>query len=169
MLTSRLCAALVVAAASVLAGCPSEPARSPTITRPIDEGHACGIIVQVFNEFTIAPERNRIIHIGDGGTTELKLDIAAQGQSWGIAYLTNQEGDRLSSILPVRKDVESFVVMDASGPGEKGQRGIIFYAGDYLTDDLSGDAHTSTTIAAEAKLQRDTREAIRTAKREGWQ
>lgn len=151
----------------VLAGCPSEPPRAPNIMRPLDEPHAVSIIASVFKEFNVDVERNRIIHVGDD-PKELRLEVAAKGKTWGIAYLTSQEGDKLGATLPVRKDPDQLIIMDASGNGETGQRGILLYAGDYLSDDIYGDTHTATSIAAENKLALATRDVVRMVAHEGW-
>ena len=130
--------------------------------------HAVAIIVSVFHELKVDPERNRILHVGDDAK-ELRLDVAAKGKTWGIAYITNQDGEKLAATLPIRKDPEQLVIMDASGDGESGQRAVLFYAGDYLTDDLYGDAHTATSTSADKKLELATRDVIRMVAHEGWQ
>jgi hypothetical protein len=155
------------AALAVGVSCGGDPPRPPPIARPIDEPHAVMIILPVFQELNVDVERNRIIHVGDD-QRQLRLDVAAKGKGWGIAYITNTDGEKLGPDLPVRKDPDQLVVMDASGDGEAGQRAILFYAGDYMTDDVYGDQHTKTSIAAEQKLQLTTRDVIRTAQHEGW-
>jgi hypothetical protein len=56
------------------------------------------------------------------------------------------------------------VVVDA----DSGDRIVLLYERDYMTDDLEGEAHSTTTIAAEAKIQRDARDFLLKAVRDKW-
>jgi len=44
----------------------------------------------------------------------------------------------------------------------------LLFAADYMQDDLSGDQHTSTAIAAEQKLELATKDILRRAEHENW-
>jgi hypothetical protein len=169
----RACAALAIAAAAWAApavaavGCGGEPPRAPTLMRPIDEGHALQIIARVMRAQSVDVERNRVIHVGDQ-SKELRLDAAAKGQKWGIAYITNQDGATLLDVLPRRRDPDAFIVLRGNGEGEEDTRAVLLFAGDYMQDDLSGEAHTATTIAAEEKLSNAVKYILRKATDEKW-
>jgi hypothetical protein len=156
--------ALLVTAAS--SACGGEEARSPTILRPIDEPHAVSIMARVFHEFGLEPVRNRIIKFGPGDA-ELRLDVAAKDKRFGIAYITWQDADRLGDDLPKRKDPDAIIVVRGNGDDDDVHAALLF-AADYMQDDLSGEAHTSTSIAAEKKLELATRDVLRRAQHEGW-
>lgn len=148
-------------------GCGSEPPRAPSLMRPLDEGHAVSIIARELRSAKLDPERNRVIHVGPN-LTELRLDVAPKGAKWGIAYVTNQDGQTLVDILPKRRDPDTFLVLRGAGEGEDDARAVLLFAGDYLQDDLAGDAHTATTIAAEAKLEEAVKHILRKATEEHW-
>jgi hypothetical protein len=147
-------------------GCGGEPPKAPPVMRPIDEPHAVSIIMRVFRELGVDPERNRIIHFGDNAS-ELRLDVAAKGKQFGIAYITWQDADKLGDALPRRRDPDTLIVVRGIGE-DADARAVLLYAGDYMQDDLSGEEHTSTTIAAEGKLERDAKDVVRKALHEGW-
>ncbi len=147
-------------------GCGGDPPKAPPVMRPIDEPHAVSIIMRVFRELGVLPERNRVIRFGDSAS-ELRLDVAAKGKQFGVAYITWQDADKLGDALPHRRDADTLIVV--RGVGEDADaRAVLLYAGDYMQDDLSGEEHTSTTIAAEGKLERDARDVVRKALHEGW-
>jgi hypothetical protein len=123
------------------------------------------IIAKAFNELNLEPERNRIIHLADG--KELRLDVAAKGRKFGIAYITRNDADKLGEALPKRRDPEALIILKGVGEDEE-TRAVLFYSADYIQDDLSGEAHTSTTIAAERKLELATRQVLRKAEHEQW-
>ena len=135
--------------------------------RPIDEGHAVSLIGRAMRTQGLGVERNRVLHVGDQ-SRELVLDVAVKGQKWGIAYITNQDGSSLTDVIPRRRDPEAFIVVRGNGEGEEDTRAVLLFAGDYMQDDLSGEAHTSTTIAAEEKLSNAVRYIMRRASEEKW-
>jgi hypothetical protein len=150
-----------------ISGCGSEPPRAPSLMRPIDEGHAVSIIARELRTAKLNPERNRVIHVG-ANLIEVRLDVAPKDAKWGIAYVTNQDGQGLVDVLPKRRDPDTFLVLRGAGDGEDDARAVLLFAGDYMQDDLAGDAHTSTTIAAEAKLVEAVKHIIRRANDERW-
>jgi hypothetical protein len=155
---------LLVAAAT---GCGGEDAKSPTILRPLDEPHAVQIMASIFKEFGLEPVRNRMIAFGTGDT-QLKLDVAAKSKQFGIAYITWQDADKLGDALPKRRDPDAIIIVHGSGQDADVHAALLF-AADYMQDDLSGEAHTSTSIAARQKLELATRDILRRAQHEGWQ
>jgi hypothetical protein len=120
----------------------------------------------VFREFGLEPVRNRVVSFGEAGT-ELKLDIAAKDKQFGIAYITWQDADKLGDALPKRRDPDALIVIRGSGD-DADVHAVLLFAADYMQDDLSGESHTSTSIAAESKLQLATRDVLRKAQHENW-
>jgi hypothetical protein len=155
---------ILVAAAS---GCGGEDAKSPTILRPLDEPHAVQIMASIFKDFGLDPVRNRMISFGTGDG-QLKLDVAAKGKQFGIAYITWQDADKLGDALPKRRDPDAIIIVHGNGDDSDVHAALLF-AADYMQDDLSGEAHTSTSIAARQKLELATRDILRRAAHEGWQ
>jgi hypothetical protein len=158
--------ALVAVIAAAAPACGGDPPRAPTILRPVDEPHAVSIMARVFRELGLDPVRNRVIHFGPRDA-ELKLDIAAKDRRFGIAYITWQDADRLGDDLPKRADPEAIIVVRGNGDDDDVHAALLF-AADYMQDDLSGESHTSTSIAAEQKLELATRDILRRAEHESW-
>ena len=161
---ATLAVSILVAAAT---GCGGEDAKSPTILRPLDEPHAVQIMASIFKDFGLEPVRNRMISFGTGDT-QLKLDVAAKGKQFGIAYITWQDADKLGDALPKRRDPDAIIIVHGNGEDSSVHAALLF-AADYMQDDLSGEAHTSTSIAARQKLELATRDILRRAAHEGWQ
>ena len=162
--------AAVVAVASVVGvgalGCGGDPPRSPNVLRPIDEPHAVSIMAKVFRELGHEPVRNRIIHFGPHDA-ELKLDVAAKDRRFGVAYITWQDADKLGDDVPKRRDPNAILVVRGNGDDDDVHAALLF-AADYMQDDLAGEAHTSTSIAAEQKLMLATKDILRRAEHESW-
>jgi len=158
--------AAVVAAGSGAAACSGDPPRAPNVLRPIDEPHAVSIMAKVFRELNLEPVRNRYIKFGPHDA-ELKLDVAAKDRRFGIAYITWQDADKLGEDLPKRKDPDAIIVVRGNGDDDDVHAALLF-AADYMQDDLAGEAHTSTSIAAEQKLVLATKDILRRAEHESW-
>jgi len=159
--------AAVVAAGTGAAGCSGDPPRAPNVLRPIDEPHAVSIMAKVFRELGLEPVRNRIIKFGPNDA-ELKLDVAAKDHRFGIAYITWQDADKLGDELPKRRDPDAIIVVRGNGDDDDVHAALLF-AADYMQDDLSGEQHTATAIAAQNKLELATRDILRRAEHENWQ
>jgi hypothetical protein len=130
---------------------------------PVEERRAVEIIARVFGEAGFDPEANRAVTY-EGKA--LRVDVAATGKRFGIAYLSRQDQEELGDVLPKHdSDSDALVIVAASD----GNRVLLLYEKDYLTDDLEGEAHSATTIAAEKKIQRDARDLIAKAASEKWQ
>jgi hypothetical protein len=158
--------AAVVAAVTGAAGCSGDPPRAPNVLRPIDEPHAVSIMAKVFRELGLEPVRNRIIKFGPHDA-ELKLDVAAKDRRFGVAYITWQDADKLGDDLPKRRDPDAIIVVRGNGDDDDVHAALLF-AADYMQDDLAGEAHTSTSIAAEQKLVLATKDILRRAEHETW-
>ena len=148
------------------AGCGGEAPKAPNILRPVDEPHAVSIMARVFREFGLDPVRNRTITFGSSDTP-LRLDVAAKDKRFGIAYITWQDADKLGDALPKRGDPDAIIVVRGSGD-DADARAALLFAADYMQDDLSGESHTSTSIAAEQKLELAARDVLRRAQHESW-
>jgi hypothetical protein len=147
-------------------GCGDGPPRAPTILRPLDEPHAVSVMAKVFRELGREPVRNRVIKFGPGDA-ELKLDVAAKDRRFGIAYITWQDADKLGDSLPKRRDPDAIIVVRGNGDDDDVHAALLF-AADYMQDDLAGESHTSTSIAAEQKLMLATKDILRRAEHENW-
>jgi hypothetical protein len=157
--------------ALVAIACGSDPPRAPTPLRPIDEAHAASIIAHAIRAVGFGAEKGRTIHLtAPNGTEmrELKLDVAAKGKKWGVAYITATDGEQLGDVLPRSRDPERFTVVHGAGDGEDDARAVLLFAGDYMEDDLAGDDHTQTSIAAEEKLDVAARKIAREALDANW-
>jgi hypothetical protein len=146
--------------------CGGDPAKSPTILRPLDEPHAASVMAKVFRDFGLEPIRHRVIKFGPN-EAELTLDIAAKERRFGIAYITWQDADKLGDELPKRRDPDAIIVVRGNGDDDDVHAALLF-AADYMQDDLAGESHTATSIAAEKKLQLATKDVLRRAEHEGW-
>jgi hypothetical protein len=159
-----LAAALLYASGTL--ACGGAPSKPPTIMRPVDEPHAVAIMARVFREFGLEPIRNRLIKFG-ANQVDLRLDVAAKERRFGIAYITWQDADKLGSDLPRRGDPDAIIIVRGNGDDDDVHAALLF-AADYMQDDLSGESHTTTSIAAERKLELATRDVLRRAAHESW-
>lgn len=150
-----------------VASCGGGAPNAPSILRPLDEPHAVSIMARVFRQLGVEPVRNRTITFGPNDTT-LRLDVAAKDKRFGIAYITWQDADRLGDALPKRGDPDAIIVVHGTGDDSDVHAALLF-AADYMQDDLAGESHTSTSIAAEQKLELATKDILRRALHEGWQ
>jgi hypothetical protein len=129
---------------------------------PVHERRVFEIVSRVFDEARLTVERNRVVKIGDKSLT---VDLAASGKRYGIAYITREAQAALGDVIPRHdSNSEALVVVDS----DAGDRVLILYERDYMTDDLEGDLHSATTIAAESKVERDARDFLLRAVRDKW-
>jgi hypothetical protein len=134
--------------------------------RPIDEPLAVAIMARVFREMGLEPVRNRAMKFG-ASNAPITLDIAARGRRFGIAYVTSQDADALAEAIPARRDPEAIWVIHGAAEDADVHAAVLF-AADYLQDDLAGEQHTITAIAAETRLELATRDILRRAAHENW-
>jgi hypothetical protein len=129
---------------------------------PVDERRAAEILSRVFREANLEVERDREVTVGGGS---LRVAVAAAGHKYGVAYLSHDALARAFDAIPKRDaDSDALVVVDAS----QGDRVLVLDERDYMTDDLEGETHSATTIAAENKIQRDARDFVVKAVRDQW-
>jgi hypothetical protein len=160
-------AALLGIGAFVASGCGQELPKPASALRPLDEAHAVAIMAKAFRDVGLDPVRNRTIQFGTH-SAELRLDVAAKDRHFGIAYITWQDADALGDELPKKPGPDAILVVRGAGPDTETRAALLFSA-DYMQDDLSGDGHSVTSIAAEQKLERATRDVLRRAERENWE
>ncbi len=134
--------------------------------RPVDELRAQDVIARTFQEEGVNPELNRPVKLSADQT--VKLEAAAAGHKFGVAYLTREEAKDLGALLP-RHDRKSDALVVVPGIGDDADAHVlVLWNTDYMQDDLSGEAHSETSIAAERKIARDVRDFLVEAQHEGW-
>ncbi len=168
MLTrSKLLLALVAAASvAMLSGCGSGPAKTPTPKKPIAERRAVEIIARGISKEKLTAEDGRTIKISG---TSLRMDVGVTGKKFGVAYVTSNDldepgGDKIPKKDPKRPG--ALVLVEGVGD-DADARCLVLYDTDYLSDD-STDEYKTTTITAEAALERDVRDFVVQAKAKKW-
>ncbi len=156
-------AAILWGTASFAVACASEPARPPHPLIPIPEERARDLIGRTFREKGVATEANRFVHVGRE-SKRVRLEIAAAGRKFGVAYLTPEDWADVGDTLPPRAANGELVVVR----GEGGTRILCLFAADYADDDQTGDGRTATTIAADRRLERDVRDFLQRAEEQSW-
>ena len=153
--------------AVTISACADEPARQPNRqAHPVDEPRAQEVIARTFQDAGIDVEANRVVSVG--ATQKVKLEVAAAGHKYGVAYLTREEMKQLEGLLPKHEgDEGALVILPGAGPDE-GTHILALWETDYMQDDLSGASHSATEIAAEQRLARDVRDFLQKAKAEQW-
>jgi hypothetical protein len=149
----------VLAAAPV--ACASEPPLAPHAMHPIPESRARSLIAHTFQESGTPPEADRMVNVRD---RRVRLEVAAAGRKFGVAYLTADDWAKAGDALPPRPTNDSLVVT----VGDGGTRILCLYADDYSEDDDTGDDHRSTTTAAYRRLERDVRDFLHRAEAQRW-
>jgi hypothetical protein len=152
-----------IAALGLYVGCAGDPPRPPHQLNPIPEPRARELIARTFREVGVAPEADRFVHVGKE-EKRVRLEVAAAGKKFGVAYLTPEDWAQAGDALPPRSGNGSLVVAN----GEGGTRILCLFASDYSDDDQTGDDRTSTTIAADRKLERDVRDFLHRAEAQQW-
>ncbi len=158
---------MALAALALGAGCGGPPPRAANPTRPLDERRAVEIIVEAFHDERDRPTPGPLIALAPG--KKLKIDVAAQGKKYGVAYVTGQERTDLGDALPARDPSMGDALQLVSGLGNDGDaRVLVVHDTDYLYDDHVGEEHEETTLTAELKLRRDVRDFLVRAHTEKW-
>ena len=88
----------------------------------------------------------------------------------GEPFITMQATSSLRKLgddLPKRGDPDAILVVHGAGSDDD-VHAVLLFAADYMQDDLAGERHTSTAIAAEQKLELATRDVLRRAEKESW-
>ena len=109
-----------------LAGCAGTPVKAPHTMHPIPEDRARELIARTFRDAGVAPETDRFVHVGRG-EKNVRLEVAAAGHKFGVAYLTSDDWAKLGDALPPRQTSGSLVV----AMGEGGTHILCIFADDY--------------------------------------
>ncbi len=158
---------ITLAAMALGAGCSGPPPRAANPTRPLDERRAVEVIIEAFHDERDRPTPGPLITLAP--SKKLKIDVAAQGKKYGVAYVTGQERMDLGDALPARDPSMGDALQLVSGLGNDGDaRVLVVHDTDYLYDDHVGEGHEETTLTAELKLRRDVRDFLVRAHTEKW-
>jgi hypothetical protein len=148
-------------------GCGSPQARTPHPARPLEERRAIAVILQAFEDERDVAVRGRPVMLPLGIT--LEVDVAAQSQKYGVAYVTTAEQQKLGRALTPRDSRAGDALRLVIGTGEAGQSHVLLlYDTDYLYDDQVSDGQRETTVTAELKLRRDVRDFLVLARSRKW-
>lgn len=159
----RLFPVLVLLAAA----CGGPPPRPPNPTRPLDERRAIELIIQAFREEGDHPVPGDEVALSE--VKKLRVDVAARGRKYGVAYVTASERLELGSSLPEKDPSMGDALQLVSGLGEDGDaRVLVIRDADYVYDDHVGADHEASVLTAELKLKRDIRDFIVRAHTEKW-
>jgi hypothetical protein len=134
---------------------------------PVHERRAVEILSRVFKEGNFEPDPGQAITLTSRGAV-LPLDVVAGGHKFGVAYVTREEAQQLGDALP-KFDPESDALVVVEGiEKDAGWHALLMYDRAYLSDDLEGEGHSVTSIAAEKKIERDARDFMVKAQHEKW-
>ncbi len=167
MITRSFVIAVALALSFSGVACGDAPqSRTPTQARPMDEPRAQGVIAKTFQAEGVDPEADRTFVVAAGKSH--KLIVAAAGHKYGVIWLTRDDARELAAFLPKHENDEgSLVILDGAG-ADSGAHALALWETDYMTDDLAGESHSATEIAAERRLERDVRDFLLKAKNEPW-
>lgn len=147
--------------------CAAPEPRPRNPSRPLDERRAVEIIIQAFYDERDRPVPGQPVTLAPN--KRLKVDVAAEGRRFGVAYVTAQERAELGDALPPRDPSMGDALQLVTGLGAEGDaRVLLLYDSDYLYDDHVGAERRASTVAAELKLRRDVRDFLVRAHAENW-
>ena len=132
----------------------------------MDEPRAQEVIARTFKAGGFDPEGGRSFALSVKDTAP--LTVAAAGHKWGVLWLTRERAQALAAYLPKHTGDEGSLVLLNGAGADADVHALALWASDYRTDDLAGESHSETEIAAEAKLERDVRDFVLKAKDENW-
>jgi hypothetical protein len=159
----------LAALALVAAGCGKPPPRAPNPTTPISERRAIEIIGKAIRKEKLQPAEGRDLKTTAGAVVH--VDVAVDERKFGIAYLTENDlsadgADNLPKKDPKRP--RALVVAEGTR-NEADAHVLLLIDKDYRFDDQVGEEHESTSITAEATLERDVRDFVVLAKSKHWE
>lgn len=121
--------------------------------KPIEERRARGVIERTLLDNGMRPAKGRVVQLQDG--SELTEDMAIDGESYGIAYLTEREAGKVGASVPdYQPDEEQLRLVS----GTDGTITLILYEQNYSYD--AGETHETTAITAEKRLARDVSDFV---------
>lgn len=168
-MSNRTLLTLSLASLSLLVACSSGPPRAPNPKKPIAERRAIEIIARAMKKERVTPAEGRDVKIQSGASVH--MDVAVADRKFGVAYLTENDlaGDDADKVP--RKDPKrpkALVLAEGGSKVELDTKVLLLFDRDYLSDDEVGEDHQSTSITAEAALERDVRDFMVQAKAKSW-
>ncbi len=154
-----------MALAGVLAACSPEPAAAPHPKRPLAESRAIELIAKAVSDERLTPTTGRAIVMPRDRT--LRTDVGVQGKQLAIAFITADERTQLGSAIPAY-DVGSTALSLVRDPSNTDTRILILHDLAYMTDEQEGDDREVTSVMVEHRLQRDVKDFLAAASRQGW-
>jgi hypothetical protein len=149
-IVALLLSALAIAPVAACSGAQGPP---DSVLKPLEERRARAIIEQGLLESGARPVAPRTLNLADG--SKLVEDMAIEGGTYGIAYITTTEESQMSPALP-KRDPES----DQLQLVRAGEDAIVLllWEQNYRFD--AGSEHTATALTAERKLKRDVEDFV---------
>ena len=153
--THRAAAALLLSALAIglVVSCSGRQGPADTVLKPLEERRARAIIEQGLLDSGARPLTPRTLTMADGSL--LVEDMAIEGGTYGIAYITTMEESKMSPALP-KRDPES----DQLQLVHAGDTAIVLllWEQNYRFD--AGSEHSATALTAERKLKRDVSDFV---------
>jgi hypothetical protein len=132
-------------------GCGAGQAKAVSL-KPLEERRARAIIEEAIQSSGESPAQPRVIVVGGKDLTE---DMAIDGGTYGIAYVTREEEQALAGAIPARDPDATDLQLVR---GEKGEVVLVVWEQHYRFDESS--EHTATAVTAERKLRRDVSDFV---------
>ncbi len=155
----------VASLALVLPGCSSRPPKQPNATRPLDQVEAIGHIAAAIREEGETAAGARPIALPRA--QQLMADVTVSGRRFAIAYVTVDERRTLGNNVPPH-DVGSNALQLVRDVNDRETRVLVLHDLNYMTDEQSGDEREVSSVVVERRLQRDVRDFVAEARRQGW-
>jgi len=119
--------------------------------RPLEDGRATLVIQQAIEANGSKPEPGRDVPSPSGAM--LHVDVMVGGTSYGVAFLTAQDVQKLGSALTPRRSPDEMRITKLGDVSV-----LLLYDDAYEYD--AGETHTVTAVAAERKLSKDIADFI---------
>ena len=134
-------------------GCSEPKTSDAVILRSLDERRANAIVGQAIIDAGAKPARGRVFKLTNG--VELFEDFSIDGVAYGVAFLSEQEVEKLGDGIPDHAPQSEQLRLIRP---KKDAIVLLLYHQSYRYD--VGDAHTVTVVTAEKKLEKDVRDFI---------
>ena len=148
------------------AACGPSGGRAAHQMRPIDEGRAVKLIAQALADDGLVATPPRTVMLRNN--TEVTLDVGVADRKVGVIYLTANDLQKIPGHSAAAKNDSQDLHFEPGDGPDIGSRFVILVASDYTYDDNVGTDHEQTATTAENKLQRDVRDFVFIAKKNGW-
>ncbi len=131
--------------------------------RPLEQVRAIEVIRATAEAAGLKPGPSREIELVSG--KKLTVDVSIEGKPHGFVYLTDEDEKAAGTDVGACPKKELRIL--SAGPDLK-DKFVVLYQSQYKLDDLEGESHEESVIAAEAKLKRDVKDFIAGAQRRGY-